>query len=141
MLTNMRPLLDLKTYQEGDVIFDEGIDAEDFFMLKRGKVLLEKKISETVTVSLGAIKPGYSFGWSSICGDPFTMIAVCGEPSEIFTAKGEKILDLLSRDSDMGFRMMRSLTRVIKNRLDRMEEQFLHAIKDHPDMKSLFDEE
>jgi CRP-like cAMP-binding protein len=56
-------------YGKGKVIFRENQPAERFFMLRSGYVLLEQKISDKVTVFMGSIKPGYSFGWSAMLED------------------------------------------------------------------------
>ena len=61
--------------REKEVIFDEGLEALKFYMLLNGKILLEKRISEKITVSLGAIKPGYAFGWSAIFNEPYSFMA------------------------------------------------------------------
>lgn len=138
MLTKLQPFITRESYDEKQVIFNEGSDAETFYMLYTGKVLLEKRISNQVTVSLGAIKPGYSFGWSAILSkEPFSMVAVSAEPSDVFTVPGKTILQLLANDHSMGFIIMQSINRMIKNRLDRMEEQFLRAIREHPDFLPL----
>ncbi len=139
MLTKLVPFINLLNFKDKDIIFDENSDADRFYMLKRGKILLEKQISSKITVSLGSIKPGYSFGWSAIFGKPFSMRAVCAENSEVFSAGKDNILDLLAADHSMGFTVMQSLNRMMKNRLDRMEEQFLRAVREHPDFRPLLE--
>ncbi len=138
MLEKLLAHIQLIEFKEQDKIFDEGTTADNFYMLKSGKILLEKKISSGVSVSLGAIKPGYSFGWSAISSqNPFSMVATCAEDSNVLTIKGDTILDILQNDHSMGFLVMQSLNRMLKNRLDRIEEQFLRAIREHPDFVDL----
>lgn len=139
MLERIAPAIQLTEIQEQETIFEEGKEADRFYMLKSGKILLEKRISSHVTVSLGAIKPGYSFGWSAIFGEPYSFIAIGAEKSEIFTVEAEAIVKLLESDHEMGFLVMRSLTRMMKNRMNRIEEQFLRSIREHPDMRSLLE--
>lgn len=138
MLEKIRPHIELSHYKKDDIIFNEGSEAENFYMLKSGKIILEKRISSKITVSLGAVKPGYSFGWSSILSqEPFTTESVCTEASEIYSIQGDRIIELLNSDHSMGYIITQSLTRVLKDRLDRMAEQFLRAIRENPDIKSL----
>lgn len=137
MLEKIIPNISILKLREQETVFDEGGNASHFYMLQRGKVLLEKKISDKITVSLGAIKPGFSFGWSSIFGEPYSFKASCAEISEILMIKADNILQLLKNDHSMGFLVMQSLTRVMKNRMDRVEKQFLRAIREHPDFESL----
>jgi CRP/FNR family cyclic AMP-dependent transcriptional regulator len=140
MFDKIIPTINVLKLTEQEMIFDEGGDAKYFYMLQSGKVLLEKRISDKITVSLGAIKPGFSFGWSSMFGEPYSFMAICAETSEILMINAEKILSLMQEDHSMGFLLMQSLTRMMKNRMDRVEEQFLKAIKEHPDFESLLDE-
>ncbi len=140
MFDKIIPTINILKLTEQEIVFDEGSDAKYFYMLQSGKVLLEKRISEKITVSLGAIKPGFSFGWSSIFGEPYSFRANCAETSEILMINADKILGLMQEDHSMGFMIMQSLTRMMKNRMDRVGEQFLKAIKEHPDFESLLDE-
>ena len=66
MLEKFQPHIDVLHYDEEDIIFREGDPADRFYFLKYGKILLEKKISEKISFAIGAIKPGYSFGWSAM---------------------------------------------------------------------------
>lgn len=141
MLERLLPVLKLVEYNENDLVFDEGGKAESFYMIKQGKVLLEKHISKHVTVSLGAVKQGYSFGWSALLGGlPFTMLAKCAEKSQILTVKSKEILSILDADPAMGYNFMQHLGNVMKNRIDRMEEQLLRSFQEHPDFKPLLDD-
>jgi len=139
MLEKIQPMVESLQFTEQRLIFQEGGEEEVFYMLKRGKILLEKNISNDITVSLGAIKPGYSFGWSAIFSEPYTVTADCAEPSEVLAIDGGKLLEMLNNDHEMGFVVMQRLIRVIKNRLDRMQDQFLMAIREHPDIEPLID--
>ena len=84
MMGKMVPLLQMRVFSERDIVFQQGDDADLFYMLKEGKVLLEVDASESISVSLGAMKAGFSFGWSSLFpGSTYTSTAVCVEPSEV----------------------------------------------------------
>lgn len=137
MLDRIAPEIQLIRIPGQKTVFEEGQQADRFYMLKNGKIVLEKQISSHVTVSLGAIKAGYSFGWSAIFGEPYSFLAITAEESEIFTIEANVIMAMMESDPLMGYRVMGSLTRMMKNRMDRIEEQFLRAIREHPDMESL----
>ncbi len=137
MLEKLIQKVNILKLREQETIFEEGNEAKNFYMLQRGKILLEKRISDKITVSLGAIKPGFSFGWSSIFKEPYSFTATCAETSDILMINSETIVNILNEDHTMGFLVMQSLTRMMKNRMDRVEEQFLRAIKEHPDFETL----
>jgi len=139
MLDKLMPLVDQMMFHQNDVIFKEGDMADRFYMLKRGKVLLEKRLSEKITVSVGSVKAGFSFGWSGVLDDgTYTSDAVCAETCEVFSVRREKILNLMNEDHSIGYIFTQRLLRVIKKRLDHRTEQFIRAIQNHPDIQSLF---
>lgn len=139
MLNKLVPIIDILKYDEREAIFKEGDIAERFYMLRRGKILLEKRISDKITVSVGSVKAGYSFGWSAMLdGGPYTSDAICAEPCEIFSVRREKILPLMDTDPPLGYIISQRLIRVIKKRLDLRTEQFIRAIQNHPDLQSFF---
>ncbi|MCJ7772292.1 MAG: cyclic nucleotide-binding domain-containing protein [Desulfobacterales bacterium] len=138
MIEKLLPITELMKFEESEVVFREGENAEMFYMVRRGKILLEQRISEKITISMGAVKPGYAFGWSAMLGGTtYTSDAVCAEKSEVFSIKGIELTNLLDKDHSMGYRMTQRVLRIIKKRLEIRTEQFLRAIKDHPDIQHL----
>jgi len=142
MLKTVLPFIESVRYEERDIIFKAGDGAENFFMLKRGKVLLELRLSDKITVSVGSVKPGYSFGWSAMLGNAaYTTDAICSETCDVLALKADKIYRLLEADHELGYRMTQRLLRVVKKRLDHRTDQLIRVITHHPDMRSLFDSE
>lgn len=139
MLDAIIPHLDILHFEEEDVIFKEGDPADRMFFLKRGKILLEKRISDEISFAIGAVKPGFSFGWSAVVGDglPYTGMTVCAEPCQVYSIRAEKIRDLLNNDHEMAFHFHQRLLWVIKNRLDHRTSQFVTVLRNHPDIESL----
>jgi CRP-like cAMP-binding protein len=139
MLETLRPHINILNFVGDDVIFKEGDMANRFYLLKRGKVLLEKKMSEDITLFFGSVKEGYSFGWSAMLdGEPYTSHAICAEPCEVFSIRRKIILDLMNKDHDLGYIFTQRLLRVMKARLDHRTDQFLRSIMNQPDMQNLF---
>ncbi len=129
-LESLGSILERRFLEEKEVIFEQNQQADNFYMLKRGKVLLRVDISASTTISLGAVKPGYSFGWSSLLGDnAYTSHAVCVEPSELFVAPGAKFMELLDQDHTMGYLVMQGVVRILENRLRRRTEQLLKTMR------------
>ena len=138
MLERILPIIEPLQFDEREVVFEEGERADNFYMLKRGKILLEVEISESIIISLGSIKSGYSFGWSALLPGSFhTSYAVCTETCEVFAIPGQQFLDLLNEDDTMGYRVMEFVAKILKNRLDRRTGQFLKVMSKHPDIQKL----
>jgi CRP-like cAMP-binding protein len=142
MKTKLLPHFELKQFDHREIVFKGGESADVFYMLKRGKILLEQRVSSNITISIGAIKPGYSFGWSAALGGGiFTLDAVCAEPSQVIAVKGDVFKNILDEDPKMGYQVMQKLVEIIKRRLDLRTTQFLKIITRHPDIRNLVDDD
>jgi CRP-like cAMP-binding protein len=138
MLDKLIPITELLRFDKNEYIFRQGDKAERFFMLQQGKVLLEQRITDMITVSVSAIKPGYSFGWSAMLDEErFTTDAVCAEPCRVFSFRDKKINSLFEEDHSLGFIMSQRLLRIMKKRYDIRTEQFLKTIRHHPEISKL----
>ena len=138
ILEKICPMSETRQFKEREVIFEEGDRAENFYSLKRGKILLEVEVAKQIIISLGSIKSGYSFGWSSLIpGSSHTSYAVCAEPCEVFFTPGNKLLEVLKEDHTSGFNFMNDVMKILKNRLDRRTGQFLKVMTKHPDIQKL----
>jgi CRP-like cAMP-binding protein len=138
MLDKLAPLVQTESFDERAIIYETGKAAEQFYSLKRGKVLLETELSPAVIISLGSIKRGYSFGWSALRPSAkYATYAVCAEPCEVFVMPGDKFLALLDSDTTMGYRVMQKVATILEGRLDRRTGQFLKVITKHPEIGAL----
>ncbi len=138
MLDRIISITDVLTFEDQEVIFSQGDIADRFYMVKRGKVLLEQRLADKITVSVGSIKSGFAFGWSTMIEEGnYTTDAVCAEPCEIFSMRGNKIRALCEKDPHMGYLLSRRLLVILKKRYDHRTEQFIEVIKHDPDMKDL----
>jgi CRP/FNR family transcriptional regulator, cyclic AMP receptor protein len=140
MLDKLAGAVDVLSFEEREYIFRQGNMADRFYWLKRGKVLFEQRISPTVTVTVGSVKPGYSFGWSAMLeGKYYTADSVCAEFCEVYSVRGQRLKSMLGSDPAMGYAFSQRLVRVLKSRLDHRTEQFMRVIRNHPELRSLFD--
>lgn len=140
MLEQLLPIVQVQPFEERQIIYEAGDPAQSFYSLKRGKVLLEAELAKALIISLGAIKPRYSFGWSALlpsASHTHTSYAVCAEPSEILVMPGDKFLALLDGDSRMGHMVMQKAAAILENRLERRTAQFLKVISKHPEIGTL----
>jgi CRP-like cAMP-binding protein len=137
-LQRMLPYVEAREYKDRQIVYEEGDPAENFYMLKRGKILLEVEISDTIIISLGSIKSGYSFGWSALLhGKRHTTYAVCAELCEVLSIPGARLIQILQEDYTSGYWFMKEAFRIMKWRLGRRTEQFIKVMRKHPDIRRL----
>lgn len=138
MLESLVPITEMLLYNKNEKIFSQGDKADRFYLLKKGIVLLEQRITDTLTVSLSSIKPGFSFGWSAMIKDaPYSTDAICSEPCELYSFKESKIKKAMQDNQAMGFIISQRLLYVLKKRFDVRTEQFVKTIKLHPEISKL----
>lgn len=138
-LQRLLPMVEEQSLGEREIIYEPGTEATQFYSLKRGKVLLESELAPNFIISVGSIKPGYSFGWSALFmpNVPHTSYAVCSEPSDVFVFSGQELTDFLGQDREVGYTVMRKAGRILENRLERRTAQFLKVIGKHPEIGML----
>ena len=133
---------DARILAHGTLYFGRVMMRIFFYMLNEGKAVLEVDVSETISVSMGAIKTGFSFGWSALFpGSHYTATAVCVEPTEVISISGTDFLRLMDQDHDNGYEIKGKITAILRRRLARRTGQFLRAIEHHPDIQKLFQAE
>ena len=137
-LDKLIPIIELLHFDKRELIFQQGEKSKRFYMLKKGKVILELRITDKIAVSLSAIKSGNSFGWSAMMdGEVYTIDAVCAEPCKVFSFQSEKIKALFEQDHSLGFIMSQRLLEIIKKRYDTRTEQFVKTLRHHPEISNL----
>jgi CRP-like cAMP-binding protein len=138
MLDQLIPITDVLMFNAEETIFSQGDPADRFYMVMQGTVLLEQHISETITVSMSAIKPGFSFGWSAMLDEGlFTTDAFCEEDSRLLSFRAVRIKELIKGDPVLGIIFYQGLLSIIKKRYDIRTEQFIKVIQNHPDIIGL----
>ena len=138
MLEKLVPITDLLRFDENELIFRQGDESDRLYMLKEGKVLLELDVSGNITVFLGSIKPGHTFGWSAMLEETtYTVNALCSERCEVLSIRAEKLKAILEHDHTMGYILSQRLLVIMKKRYDIRTEQFIKTITHHPDIADL----
>jgi len=141
MLDELIPITELLQYDEKEFVFHQGDKADRYFSIIQGKVLLEQRIATGVTVSISSIEAGFGFGWSALLDEEaefYTSDAICAEATQLLSFRAQKLKALFEKDYQLGYIMSRRLLHVVKKRYDIRTEQFIKAIKDHPDLGALF---
>lgn len=138
MLNKLVPITEMLLFAENEMIFRQGEKADRFYFLKKGIVLLEHRITDSMTISLSSIEPGYSFGWSAMLEDSqYTSDAMCAEPCHIYSFRASKIKKIMEEDHSLGFIISQRLLNVIRKRLDVRTNQLVKTIKLHPEISAL----
>jgi CRP-like cAMP-binding protein len=112
-------------FAPNDVIFREGDDCHDFYLLVRGRVALEI-VSDGVPHRVHTLSAGDELGWSAVLmgrGKYFQARAL--EHVEAMAFEGADLLALCERDTAFGYTVMHRLLAVVAERLQATRLQLL----------------
>lgn len=138
MLEKLLPLAQELQMEERDYVFKEGDSVENLYVIKRGTILIEQRLTEKMTVTAGTLSVGEAFGFSSLFAEgTYSTNAVCADQCALIVLNGEALMELLKKDHSMGFYVMKNINLVFGKRLQRRTEQFLRAVTSHPEIHEL----
>jgi CRP-like cAMP-binding protein len=141
-LEKIKEIAMIKTFRENEHIYEPGMAAENLYILKKGKVVLEGRLSQSMTISFASIKPGYSFGWQAIIsGATYSSFAVSVENSDVIAIPAAELIKCLDQDPIMGYTFMKALTAILIKRLDQRETRLLRLLSRHPDLEIFLDKD
>jgi CRP-like cAMP-binding protein len=140
MLDKLIPLAQEIQVEERDYVFKEGDPVESMYLIKRGTILVEQRLTEKMTVTAGTLTVGEALGFSSLFKEgTYSTNAVCADQCNLIVINGEALMDVLKKDHSMGFYVMQNIAVVFGGRIERRTEQFLRAVTSHPEIHELED--
>ncbi len=104
-------------YPAGSILFPEGDERQEFFLLLAGCVALET-VAQAQTVRADTLEPGAAFGWSAVLlgrGKHFQARAL--EPVVALVFPGIEVLAACRADKAFGFEILYRLLDIVSRRL------------------------
>jgi CRP-like cAMP-binding protein len=106
----------IESYEQGDLLFQQGDPAEQFYILLKGHIKLI--LGETGQAVYIVSHAGEAFGWSSLIDrETYTASAECMTPAKLIRFDQEKILNILEEDPANGLVFFKRLAGILGNRL------------------------
>ncbi len=111
------------SYREGEMIFREGDEATELYVLTYGKVALEMEVHPVpdrlaIPTAVDVITQSEIFGWSALVGPyVYTLSARCMANCTVLAIKGSMLRKVMADDAGLGFVLMKHLARLISRRL------------------------
>jgi CRP-like cAMP-binding protein len=113
------------SFAQGDMIFREGDERHEFFLLLSGRVALEM-MAQGKPLRVHTLEGGDELGWSSVIvgrGKLFQARAL--EPVEALAFDGYALLERCRADTGFGYKIMHRLLGVVSERLQAARLQVL----------------
>lgn len=121
-LEKIAPLCRSESFQTGAVVFTEGDEAKELYVLVAGKVAIEMNVQPVadrpaIPTAVDLIVKSEVFGWSSLV-EPYryTSTARCLANCAVLAIKGEVLRKYMSDDTSLGFELMTGLVQLVSRR-------------------------
>jgi signal transduction histidine kinase len=121
-LEQIIPLCHEMVCAEGQRLLVEGEHAEQLFVVKQGKLSLEKKLqmgrgARTRLATVGYVGPGQTAGWSTLVPPHiYTSTAVCTEPTQLIVLDGPGLRRMAEGHPHIANKLMNLVATLIKRR-------------------------
>lgn len=113
------------TYGKDEIIFAEGDERHEFFLLVRGRIALEMMAQDRF-LRVHTLEAGDELGWSSVLsGRGKFYQARALEPVETIRFDGYALLEKCRADNGFGYKIMHRLVGVVSERLQAARMQVL----------------
>ena len=120
-----------ETVRAGTVLFREGSQNGDLFLIRNGKVALEINVPGKGQVTVLTVGPGEFVGWSGLIGDEkMTATALVLEDTEVLRASSRQLNELCGTHHEFCHYLMRGLVQCSSQRLVATRLQLLDLFAD-----------
>jgi CRP-like cAMP-binding protein len=113
-------------FDAGQIIFHESEVANRFYLIRKGKVLLESRTPGGQVLITMALGPGEALGWSWLFPPYYWRFdARAWEPTQAILFFGTRLRERSEQDRAFGYELMKRFAAVLAYRLDSCSQCFL----------------
>ena len=117
-----------ESFKAGDIIIEENKPGENLYLIRKGKVVVEKKTKEG-SARLATLVPGQCFGDMSLIDDSPTSATVKAiEDSELLAIGRIDLNVLLNWNTNLAAKMWRAFTKILNHRIRGMNEKLIEMV-------------
>ena len=107
-----------KQFQSNEYLFREKEDADEFYLVKQGKIALTTFVPGRGFINIQYLSEGKIVGWSWLIRPHrwhFNALAV--DSTDVIAIDGKKVREECEKDHDLGYELMKRLALVVGQRL------------------------
>lgn len=118
----------LRRFGSQQQIFQEGGEADHFYLILSGKVVLETKVPEHQTLAIETLGPGEALGWSWLF-PPYRwcFTATTAAPTEVISFGAEFLRQMVEAAPEFGNDLLRRVARTLVQRLQVTRQVLVQA--------------
>jgi len=128
-LTSISKIIQKLNFKKGDYIFKEKEDTKGLYLIHSGRVEIAKFTPDGWKQTLAVFTKGHFFGELSILEKRrHEAVATATENTQIFLIGKEDFERMEKENSDIAFKIIKSIALVMCKNLRRMNDKFLNAL-------------
>jgi CRP/FNR family transcriptional regulator, cyclic AMP receptor protein len=117
MIEELAAIGDITTAKEGDYLFRDGDQADNFYIIKEGKIILEFKQPDG-SINTETVAPGMGVGCSSLAGLPrYNAHGRCEESSRFLRWRQSRLQQLFNENHRLGYLLIKASSKKLSNRV------------------------
>jgi CRP/FNR family transcriptional regulator, cyclic AMP receptor protein len=117
MVEELASIGDITTAEKGDYLFHDGDPADDFYIIKEGKVVLEFERPDG-SIDTETVSPGMGVGCSALSGlRSYAGHGRCKEASRFLHWPQSELRRLFEKDSRLGYLLIRASAKMLSKRI------------------------
>ena len=110
------------SYREGTVIFREGDEADELYVLTDGRIALEMELQPVpnrpaIPTAVEVVTKGECLGLSSLAEGTYTLSARCMTHCTVLAIKGDLLKKAMDDDCCLGYEVYKRLVHLVRSRL------------------------
>jgi hypothetical protein len=118
----LKSLGDRLSYEPDNVIFNEGTEARNFYLVEEGRVAIESRFAQGMRFPISIVAVGQAFGWSALVAPYiYTATAVALSRARVIAIEQATLLARMRSDPSFGLTFMENAAGIISSRLRTLE--------------------
>ena len=119
-------------FEEGENVFAEGTPANRFYLILKGKVVLESELADRTVIPVQTLGPGDDLAWSWLF-PPYSMhfSARALEPTTTIFFYGTRLREQCDEDHELGYQLMKRIAEVATKCLHATQTRLTEYIDRH----------
>lgn len=115
----------------GTVLFREGDEHRDLYLVAAGSIALEMRVPGRGQVKILSVGPGELLAWSALVSNQvMTATAIASEPTTLIVFSSELLRTLCESNHELGYQFMRQISVALSKRLVATRLQLLDLFAD-----------
>lgn len=115
-----------RVFEPGEYIFREGSEANEFYLIRSGKVAVEMAMPAHEPIAVATVGEGEVLGWSWLLPPyQWKFHGRVVEPTRAFALDGKCLRRKCEENHDLGYELLKRFSQIISARLDDARFQLL----------------